>query len=61
MSEELKPCPFCGESKAITTEETLANGLWASLCDRCGACGPVCEDKLVAIQQWNERKASDEG
>lgn len=51
MSEELKPCPFCGN-----TDEVYGVGdRQGTYCDNCGADGPsyVREGKPVAV--WNDR------
>ena len=57
MSEELKPCPFCGSEKATvhTQEDPIANGspsfgftFWTIarvVCDGCGATGTTYIDK----------------
>jgi Lar family restriction alleviation protein len=50
MTEELKPCPFCG-SEVV--------GLYAGhriICYRCGAEGPSMDDEAAPnIAGWNRR------
>jgi len=48
-----KPCPFCGESRAVTID-------WHGIgfhgdCDQCGAEGPLGRTPLEAAQLWNRR------
>lgn len=50
MSEELKPCPFCGGS-ADYCETTV----WWLRCDDCGADAPSGETKESADRLWNFR------
>lgn len=52
MSEELKPCPFCG-SKKVGCYESWS--LWACQCNECGATMLKRGDKEDAIEAWNQR------
>ena len=67
MSEELKPCPFCGGTSGTDEQgETYRWRLWR--CSDCGACGPeercnitgsgqggVKEARQIAAAAWNRR------
>lgn len=62
MSEELKPCPFCGNTKMLVYEEKGRFGFteWIVECDShyC-ACQPTAHDsyqtKEEAVEAWNTR------
>lgn len=51
MSEELKPCPFCG-SKDILESGYQVN--WIT-CLNCECDGPLEKTKQEAIKAWNKR------
>ena len=53
MSEELKPCPFCGSSD-LAVMELLSRGLRIE-CEGCGACSPVIKDGPALLTAWNTR------
>ena len=57
MSEELKPCPFCG-GKNMRIWNTSRP--WVS-CDDCLANTAYGETKEEAIEQWNRRANKLEG
>ena len=66
MSEELKPCPFCGKSdkSAIYTESMVHHGelLWIRYgvkCKRCHFGTSTYAKKATAIRKWNTRPAED--
>ena len=51
MSEELKPCPFCG-----TTFLGVQPSGWWVWCENCGAEGPANKHaRDEAITAWNRR------
>lgn len=58
MSEELKPCPFCGKTESLYVYKEMPFA-WSSyvgctLVDHgCGACGPIGESREEAIELWN--------
>ena len=52
MSEEIKPCPFCGSEDV----EVFPNyGHYFAACCDCGSEGPNKERKEEAIRKWNQR------
>lgn len=54
MSDELKPCPFCGCEK-ITLERSCSNDcLWME-CWECSTEGPVGSSSKEAKKIWNTR------
>lgn len=52
MSEELKPCPFCGGTKIGIREES--GMIWA-YCKECGAMGEWDYSENRAKANWNRR------
>ena len=54
MTEQIKPCPFCGSQPTILTEENTA--CWYVECD-CEAQGPHESTSEQAITAWNTRAA----
>ena len=51
MTEELKPCPFCGSE-----EEWLSNRGTYVTCGKCRSEGPlVMKEKESSIDLWNTR------
>jgi len=50
MSEELRPCPFCG-SNFVNMNRV---GWWV-VCENCGAEGPAKETREEALATWNRR------
>ena len=67
MSENIKPCPFCGETNGHDEMgDTYRWRRWR--CDSCGACGPEercqitgsghggeAEARQIALAAWNQR------
>lgn len=51
MSEELKPCPFCG-STLLGMSQT---GIYWGRCDSCHGEGPTEDTEAEAIAAWNRR------
>ena len=58
MSEELKPCPFCGSSGITLMEEVAESSEWSVCCWDCDVTGPQFEDAPDAIAHWNTRPES---
>lgn len=65
MSEELKPCPFCGNDGRGPIEHALhisynehdwREASWSPQCDKCTATMGYFVSKEEAIDAWNTRK-----
>jgi len=54
MSEELKPCPFCGKKRITTETDIHPSGIYA-YCTYCHCRGPLTDDAPSAIEAWNAR------
>lgn len=54
MSEELKPCPFCGGEAKEFTGEDAAPHRWTVECDSCGA-HVGSDTRHKARAKWNRR------
>ena len=61
MSEELKPCPFCGSEEAqhmndglSTNPEHKARFFWVE-CMKCECVGIKTSSKKLAAERWNTR------
>lgn len=61
MSNELKPCPFCGASAVI--ENDYGREYWAQCTDlECGATdGALSKSPTDAANYWNRRPAPAQG
>lgn len=56
MTEELKPCPFCGgEAKCIEFY-----GLYHVICCNCNIAGKDCPRRESAVSAWNARHIENE-
>lgn len=56
MSEELKPCPFCGcPHIAVGRFLNYGRKLIQFHCPKCNAQSGVSEDEQRAIEHWNMR------
>ena len=60
MSEELKPCPFCGEKPELEVEEIDLNGSatkdsFTYYCDNCDYFRGECDTVEGAAKYWNKR------
>lgn len=70
MSEDVKPCPFCGSGEVTmsysATMESIAPKARFIECDECGACGPnwdvidgdACAAADRAQDAWNTRAST---
>lgn len=66
MSEELKPCPFCGSKDIKFAAFDAKDGgvVLCMMCIKCEACGPTVDPRPNegeaeyndAISAWNRRK-----
>ena len=54
MSEELRPCPFCGGEARL---ETYGGTACAVVCQTCGCGTPTMrlDDGMIAADLWNRR------
>lgn len=70
MSNELMPCPFCGQSPLLTEHPAHSHGLqvgdwkmpdhpgsWTIECQAC-SCGMIDADRAAVVAMWNRRAAS---
>src|SRR5574344_2483038 len=57
MSEELKPCPFCGAKTALVMDKTWTGQGWRCVikCLGCGASIGVHPTEEQAVDAWNTR------
>ncbi|NOV28050.1 hypothetical protein E5S69_31685 [Cupriavidus necator] len=53
MSEQLKPCPFCGHNEIDPAEWMQADGLTGPACPKCNAMAD-------SVEAWNRRAAHSE-
>ena len=71
MSEELKPCPFCGRHELLISSilhklDDVEYSQWSVFCDASGCkvgCGAMCgyhDTKEQAIEAWNRRVGEQE-
>ena len=57
MSEELKPCPFCG-SDDVDLQCYEDDGFHV-VCGKCGGNMPGWDDPDEAIEAWNRRAGNE--
>lgn len=51
MSDEIKPCPFCGDDQTFTfTEE---GDMWQVYCEECEAHSGWYATEGAAVEAWN--------
>lgn len=51
MTDELKPCPFCGGKAEFEND----NEEWFVFCEKCGSMTVLFETKPEAKEAWNAR------
>lgn len=56
MTEQLKPCPFCGEYANLLKGSSFSNDYWFVECARCLARTREVNSPDDAIRLWNKRK-----
>lgn len=56
MTEELKPCPFCGNKKILVAYEEQLDNAYDVYCVVC-KCGAAMRNSIkeAAIEAWNKR------
>ena len=57
MTDDLKPCPFCGEIDTIIRNGTVEDDWCAVSCEKCYSQGPHQYTDPHAIAAWNTRAA----
>jgi hypothetical protein len=57
MSEELKPCPFCGADNPNCWASI--RGAWEARCRSCLVSTPLSASEADAIAAWNRRALPD--
>ncbi len=53
--DELKPCPFCGETESLIIDDEWTIPAFAIECCECGASTITFDTKEEAIEAWNRR------
>ena len=63
MSDELKPCPFCGSTDIRfhlhRGAGTGIHGVWSTCCYDCGAIFPNRYKRELLVECWNRRPAAE--
>ena len=59
MSEQPKPCPFCGWGTIVDEPFWLPNKHICK-CNACGARTRICRTWEDAVKLWNMRKGADD-
>ncbi len=57
MTDEIKPCPFCGDSD-IQFDKHIGRyqeTIWSMCCYQCGATFPNRYKKELLVEAWNRR------
>lgn len=54
MTEELKPCPFCGGEAYLDDD-----GWFQVICENCRACVRLENNRSDAVAAWNRRVLDD--
>jgi Lar family restriction alleviation protein len=60
MSDELKPCPFCGGAPAEIIFPEECNGNHLVRCTACGLAVDGAHSVAEAVRRWNTRPIEDE-
>ena len=61
MSEELKPCPFCGGEAKVWHCSDLDIRNYLVICEDCGACTKYTDSEDLCIEAWNRRVNDGQG
>ena len=49
MSEELQPCPYCGDAMPTVSRVGKCHTVECG----CGMTGPYCDESIEAVAAWN--------
>ncbi len=60
MTDELKPCPFCGWKAEIKGPDGDTGGMWEISCPNTCRALVVAERRDWAVRRWNTRPVEDE-
>lgn len=60
MSDELKPCPFCGSRSISMTKAVGGFQLWCYGCDACHAMSAYEGSETAALHAWNRRPTPEQ-
>lgn len=55
MTDELKPCPFCGTSDRVHVRIELGSHFYWAVCAHCDSRTTRSKDRARAIGAWNSR------
>ena len=61
MTEDLKPCPFCGSEdltmdyKDVSSHDIYTDFRYFVKCEVCGCRSKKCKSKDIATVRWNRR------
>ena len=58
MTEELKPCPFCGQEERVE-KLNLGKKLFRVICPECLTATHLREEEKNAVAEWNARPIED--
>ena len=57
MTNEIKPCPFCGDENIDTWD--IRQEKYFCYCENCGCQGPTGKTEQEAIEAWNRRAGEE--
>ena len=55
MSNELKPCPFCGGEAELKCLPVIKGATWFAACSGCSASSSSSNTEEEATEKWNRR------
>ena len=58
MTEDLKPCPFCGGKAILGIDENDRKRPYFVYCDKCNNSTAFYKSKRKAVEAWNRRVES---